>query len=171
MTSASAAASAAALVDPSTRKTTLVHHATGRHYVPQGLRRYLLGRALDIAVVVTGVSALAEGMAMAFQSTGLVLQEWQSVTAVGLLLFAVVFLYGGIAGTVGTLGEAATRMRVVDIDNGNTAGFLHGGLRAVGWVLFALLTLMLNGTGETDTRYVAVRRDAGVYQGQSPVAA
>ncbi|HCB57550.1 MAG TPA: hypothetical protein DEP82_06360 [Arthrobacter bacterium] len=83
----------------------------------------------------------------------------------------VIFLYGGIAGTVGTLGEAATRMRVVNIDDGSVPGFLTGGLRAVGWFLFVLFTVMLSDTGAADTRFVAVRRNTGVFQGQEPVPA
>lgn len=135
----------------------LTHSATGRPYAPQGLLAYLLGRSLDLVVVVAVVTALGKGVITLYESTNLSVQEWQPVAAIGLILFTVIFLYGGLAGTVGTLGEAATKMRVVNIDTGRPAGFLHGGLRAVGWVLFVAFTMMLNDSGVSDTRYVAIR--------------
>jgi hypothetical protein len=158
-------------MDPATGRRTWAHGNTGRRYVPQSLRGYLLGRALDIVLVVGAVWALAKGASLLLHSAGLMLQEWQSVASVGLLLFAIVFLYGGVAGTVGTLGEAATRMRVVSIADGSVPGFLAGGLRAVGWVLHAALTLLLSDTGQADTKYVAVRRGAGAYKNHAPVHA
>jgi hypothetical protein len=62
-------------------------------------------------------------------------------------------------------------MRIVNIDDGSYAGFLAGGRRAVGWFLYVLFTLMLNGTGDAETRFVAVRTNAAVFRGESPVAA
>jgi hypothetical protein len=148
------------IIDPVTGAKAWTHELTGRHYVPQSLRGYLLGRALDIIIVAAATFALAKGAEALLQSTALMAQEWQSVAVVGLILFSVTFLYGGIAGTVGTVGETVTRMRVVNIDDGSVAGFLAGGLRAVGWFLYVLFTLALSSSGAAETRYVAVRRNA-----------
>lgn len=159
------------LIDPVTGQDTWTHELTGRAYVPQSLRGYLFGRVLDIAIVAAAVFALTRGAAAALQSTSLMTQEWQSVTASGLILLSVIFLYGGAAGTIGTLGERLTGMRVVNIDDGTTPGFRAGGLRAVGWFLCVIFTLLLSSAGTAETRYVAVRTTTGVYRGGSPVPA
>lgn len=159
------------LVDPVTGNKTWVHEDTGRHYVPQSLRGYLLGRTLDVIIVAAATFALAKGTTALLESTALMAQEWHLVAISGFILFAVVFIYGGIAGTVGSIGEAVTRMRVVDIDDGSVPGFLAGGLRAIGWVLYVLFTLALSSPDAAETRYVAVRRNAAVFRGQAPLPA
>lgn len=61
-------------------------------------------------------------------------------------------------------------MRIVTIEDGSGAGFRTGGTRAVGWFLYVIFTLMLNGTGEAETRFVAVSTRSGVFRGEHPVA-
>lgn len=162
---------AGTLLDPVLREKVRVHEATGHHYVPQSLRGYLLGRALDVLVVAAAAFALAKGAVLLLAPAAVMAQEWAPVAVFGLILFAVIFLYGGIAGTVGTIGETITRMRVVTIDDGSAPGFRTGGLQAVGWFLYVIFTLMLNGDGNVGTRYVAVSTKAAVFRGEPPVAA
>ncbi|QOT19522.1 hypothetical protein [Paenarthrobacter sp. YJN-5] len=63
MTTAAMSARHAAhtLVDPALGKKAWAHESTGRHYVPQSLRGYLLGRALDVVIVAAASFALAKG--------------------------------------------------------------------------------------------------------------
>jgi hypothetical protein len=164
-------AAAADLIDPVLGKKAWPHAGTGRHYVTQSVTGYLTGRILDIIVVATAAFGLTKATDLILLSTTVMAPEWAPIVVFGVFLFAAIFLYGGAAGTVGTLGEAVTRMRVVNIDDGSYAGFLPGGRRAVGWFLYVLFTLMLNGTGDADTRFVAVRTNSGVFRGESPVAA
>ncbi|HAP90904.1 MAG TPA: hypothetical protein DCR15_14750, partial [Arthrobacter bacterium] len=77
MTAATIATRPDTLIDPVTGARTWPHEATGRHYVPQGLRRYLLGRALDVVIVAAAALALAKGVTVALQPTTLLTQEWQ----------------------------------------------------------------------------------------------
>lgn len=166
MTATAAATRPDTLLDPVTGRDTWTHELTGQLYVPQGLRGYLLGRVLDIIIVAAAVFALTAGVTSTLQSTSLMGQEWQSVTVFGLILFSTIFLYGGAAGTIGTFGEHLTRMRVVNINDGSFPGFRTGGLRAIGWFLCVIFTLILNGTGEAETRFVAVRTNCNVFHRQ-----
>lgn len=158
------------LIDPVLGKKAWPHAATGRYYVPQSVTGYLAGRIIDILLVAAAAFGLTKATDTLLLSTTLMSPEWAPIVAFSVFLFAAVFLYGGAAGTVGTLGEAVTRMRVVNIDDGTYAGFRAGGLRAVGWFLYVLFTLMLNGDGNAETRFVAVRTNSGVFRGERPGA-
>jgi hypothetical protein len=162
---------AANLVDPVLGKKVWAHNNSGRYYVPQSVTGYLLGRILDIIIVAAAAFGLTKATDILLLSTTLMAPEWAPIAVFGVFLFVVVFLYGGAAGTVGTIGEDVSRMRIVNIDDGSYAGFLAGGRRAVGWFLYVLFTLMLNGTGDAETRFVAVRTNSAVFRGESPVAA
>jgi hypothetical protein len=162
---------AADLVDPVLGKKVWAHAGTGRYYAPQSVTGYLLGRILDIIIVAAAAFGLTKATDTLLISTTLMAPEWAPIAVFGIFLFATVFLYGGAAGTIGTVGEAVTRMRVVKIDDGSYAGFVAGGGRAIGWFLYVLFTMMLNGDGNAETRYVAVRTNAGVFRGKPPVAA
>lgn len=157
------------LIDPILGQKAWPHADTGRYYVPQGVTGYLLGRILDIVIVAAAVFGLTRAADSLLLSTTVMAAEWAPIAVFGAFLFAAVFLYGGIAGTVGTFGEQVVRMRIVKIDDGSSAGFLAGGLRAVGWFLYVLFTLMLNDTGNAETRFVAVRTNTGVFRGERPV--
>lgn len=163
-----ARATAEELVDPILGTRAWPHADTGRYYVPQSLTGYLAGRVLDIVLVAAAAFGLTKATDAFLQSTTIMAPEWVPIAFFGAYLFAAVFLYGGAAGTTGTIGEAATRMRVVNVDDGSHAGFVAGGLRAVGWFLYVLFTLMLSGDGNADTRFVAVRTSSGVFQGKHP---
>jgi hypothetical protein len=156
------------LVDPALGKRVWPHVDTGRYYVPQSVTGYLTGRILDIIIVAAAAFGLTKATDALLQSTTVMAPEWVPIAFFGAYLFAAVFLYGGAAGTVGTIGEAATRMRIVNVDDGTCAGFVNGGLRAVGWFLYVLFTLMLNGDGNAETRFVAVRTTSGVFRGEHP---
>lgn len=121
---------------------------------------------MDIVIVAAAAFGLTWVAGLLLQNTPLMGQEWQLIAAFGLTLFAVIFLYGGAAGTIGTIGENLTRMRVVTIDDGKDAGFRAGGLRAVGWFLYVIFTVMLSDTGATESRFVAVRSNTGFFRGE-----
>lgn len=123
-----------------------------------GLIRHFLGRALDTVVVI---AAIVTAMLALYAAAGDVLpgaDSWQGTLIGFVVLAAATFLYGGLAGTTGTLGDAVTGMVVVRTSDGTRPGFLTGGIRALGWVLYVLFALMLNDTGGIESRFVAVRR-------------
>ena len=160
------------LTDTAIRERVWAHATSGRPYVPQSLRGYLTGRVLDIIVVVAATTGLTKATDAILSSTTIMAPEWVPVAVFCTFLLTIVFLYGGIAGTVGTFGERATRMRVVTIDDGSYAGFLGGGLRAIGWLFYVLFALMLSDTSSrTETRFVAVRTHPAGSGGQHPLAA
>ncbi|GAA4032609.1 hypothetical protein GCM10023063_14870 [Arthrobacter methylotrophus] len=156
------------LIDPVLGKKVWPHAGTGRYYVPQSVTAYLMGRILDIILVAAAAFGLTKATDTLLLSTTIMSPEWAPIAVFGVFLFATVFLYGGAAGTIGTIGEAVARMRIVTIDDGAYAGFLAAGLRAVGWFLYVLFTLMLNGDGNAETRFVAVRTSAGVFPSEPP---
>src|SRR6478735_5091107 len=112
------------LIDPVLGTKAWPHADTGRFYVPQGVTGYLAGRILDIIIVAAAAFGLTKATDAFLQSTTVMAPEWVPITFFGAYLFIAIFLYGGAAGTVGTIGEAATRMRVVTFDDGSYAGFL-----------------------------------------------
>lgn len=122
-----------------------------------GLVRHFLARALDTAVVAAATTA---AMLIINAASGGALRgdSWQGTAVLCLVLAAVTFLYGGLAGTTGTLGDRVADMRVVRVSDGTRPGFRTGGTRALGWVLYVAFALMLNDTGGVESRFVAVRR-------------
>ncbi len=147
-----------------TAPTTAPADHADRPHREQGILAYLLGRALDIVVVAGAVIGAMHVLNAASGGSLPGVESWQGTLILCLVLVAVTFLYGGLAGTVGTLGDAATGMRVVRISDGTRPGFRTGGTRALGWVLCVLFAAMLSDTvmpgdtGGIESRFVAVRR-------------
>lgn len=123
-----------------------------------GVVAYLLGRALDVAVVL-GITAAA--MVFLKAASGNTLpggDSWQGTAILCAVLAVVTFLYGGLAGTLGTVGDRAAGMRIVRASDGTRPGFKTGGARALGWTLYLVFTLALGDSGGIESRFVPVRR-------------
>lgn len=134
---------------------------TGVPYRQQGALQHVLGRALDVLIVAGATHATMLGL-RALGGTSLPSTDsWLGCVILILVLLGVTFFYGCLAGTVGTLGDLVTGMRVVRRSDGTKPGFRTGGTRALGWFVLIVFDLMLSNTGGVlESRFVAVRRES-----------
>lgn len=140
-----------------------VFESTGIPYREQGLLGHFLGRALDTIAVGAAATAIMLGLYAVGGTAMPAFRDWQGSVLLLIIMLASTFLYGGLAGTAGTLGDAATGMRAVRRCDGSRPGFWTGGFRALGWLVYIALVLMFYiapGGDGIESPYVAVRRDS-----------
>lgn len=97
------------------------------------------------------------------------------VAVMAAIWFAVVFAYGMVWGSIGSLGDAAAGMRSVRISDGARVGAWRGGRRAIWWsfaprYLVLSFAAILSGGGDTfESRFTAVDLRFGLARGRAPV--
>jgi hypothetical protein len=175
--------SSTGLLDAVTGRPVLAYTRTGGHYVRKAGWPHFWGRALD-AVVVLAVAAilmavlnsLVQNLALGSLSLALLASNGLFLTALAALWFLVLFAYGMIIGTTGSLGDAAAGMRSVRISDGTTSGAWLGGWRAICWsfaplyYLMAFASALSGGGGDTfEAKFTAVDLRSGAFQGAAPV--
>lgn len=177
------AKSSTGLVDPVNGQPVYAHTDTGAYYVRKAGWPHFWGRALDALVVMAVAGAfmailnsMVQSYALGALSTMLALSNGAFFAVLAAIWFVVVFAYGMIAGTAGSLGDAAARMRSVRLSDGTRSGALLGGWRAVCWSfapLFCILvfTSALSGGGgdSFDAKFTALDVRSGVAGGGTPV--
>lgn len=146
---------------PTDEKQLPTFEDTGVPYREQGMLGHFLGRALDVLIVAGATHAIMLGL-RALGGTSLPSTDsWMGCAILILVLLAATFLYGCLAGTVGTVGDLVTGMRIVRRSDGTKPGLRTGGARALGWSILIVFDLMLSNTGGVlESRFVAVRRDS-----------
>lgn len=171
------------LVDPATGRPVRRHAASGASYVPKPGWPHFWGRALDALIVmaVSGVlmavlNSLVQNLALGSVSLALLSSDGLFVAALAAVWFLVLFAYGMIMGTTGSLGDAAAGMRSVRIADGTTSGAWLGGWRAVCWsfaplyYLAAFASALGGGGGDTfEAKFTAVDLRSSVSRGAAPV--
>jgi hypothetical protein len=175
--------SSTGLVDALTGGRVLAHTTTGNYYVRKPGWPHFWGRSLDglVVVLVAGIlmavlNSLVQSLALGSLSLALLSSNGLFLAALAAIWFLVLFAYGLIMGTVGSLGDAAAGMRSVRISDGTTSGAWLGGWRAVCWSFAALYFLLAfasalsGGGGETfDAKFTAIDVRSGLTQGTPPV--
>jgi hypothetical protein len=175
--------SSTGLLDAVTGRPVLAYTRTGEHYVRKAGWPHFWGRALD-AIVVLAVAvalmavlnSLIQKLALGSLSLALLASNGLFLTALAAVWFLVLFAYGMIMGTTGSLGDAAAGMRSVRIADGTTSGAWLGGWRAICWsfgplyYLMAFASALSGGGGDTfEAKFTAVDLRSGVSQGAAPV--
>jgi hypothetical protein len=175
--------SSTGLLDAVTGRPVLAYTRTGEHYVRKAGWPHFWGRALDAVVVlaVAGIlmavlNSLIQNLALGSLSLALLASNGLFLTALAAVWFLVLFAYGMIMGTTGSLGDAAAGMRSVRIADGTTSGAWLGGWRAICWsfaplyYLMAFASALSGGGGDTfEAKFTAVDLRSGVSQGAAPV--
>jgi hypothetical protein len=175
--------SSTGLVDAVSGLPVLAHTGTGEHYVRKAGWPHFWGRALDgvVVLLVAGVlmallNSLVQNLALGQLSLALLSSNGLFLAVLATIWFLVLFAYGMIMGTVGSLGDAAAGMRSVRIADGTTSGAWLGGWRAVCWsfapLYFVLVfaSALTGGGGDTfDAKFTAVDLRSGISQGAAPV--
>lgn len=175
--------SSTGLVDAVTGGPVLAHTRTGNYYVRKPGWPHFWGRVLDGLVVLLAagilmavLNSLVQSLALGSLSLALLSSNGLFVAALAAIWFIVLFAYGMIMGSVGSLGDAAAGMRSVRIADGTTSGAWLGGWRTVCWsfaplyFLLALASALSGGGGETfDARFTAVDVRSGLAEGIPPV--
>lgn len=175
--------SSTGLVDAVTGSPVLAHTRTGKHYVRKPGWPHFWGRLLDGLVVLLAagilmavLNSLVQSLALGSLSLALLSSNGLFVATLAAIWFVVLFAYGMIMGSVGSLGDAAAGMRSVRIADGTTSGAWLGGWRTVCWsfaplyFLLAFASALSGGGGETfDAKFTAVDVRSGLAQGTPPV--
>ncbi|MGX9899055.1 hypothetical protein ACW0JT_02715 [Arthrobacter sp. SA17] len=175
--------SSTGLVDAVTGGRVLAYAKTGDYYVRKAGWPHFWGRALDGLVVLLAagilmavLNSLVQSLALGSLSLALLSSNGLFVAALAAIWFLVLFAYGMIMGTVGSLGDASAGMRSVRIADGTTSGAWLGGWRAVCWsfaplyFLLAFASALSGGGGETfDARFTSIDVRSGLAQGTPPV--
>ncbi|MDV8147746.1 hypothetical protein [Arthrobacter sp. B10-11] len=175
--------SSTGLLDAVTGRPVLAYTRTGERYVRKADWSHFWGRALDAAVVfaVAGVlmgvlNSLIQNLVLGSLSLALLASNGLFLAALAAVWFLVLFAYGMIMGTTGSLGDAAAGMRSVRIADGTTSGAWLGGWRAVCWsfaplyYLVAFASALGGGGGDTfEAKFTAVDLRSGVSRGAAPV--
>lgn len=175
--------SSTGLVDAVTGGPVLAHTRTGNYYVRKPGWPHFWGRVLDGLVVLLAagilmavLNSLVQSLALGSLSLALLSSNGLFVAALAAIWFIVLFAYGMIMGSVGSLGDAAAGMRSVRIADGTTSGAWLGGWRTVCWsfaplyFLLAFASALSGGGGETfDARFTAVDVRSGLAEGIPPV--
>ncbi|MEH1015704.1 RDD family protein [Micromonospora sp. CPCC 206060] len=171
------------LIDAANGRPVRRHADTGVHYVRKAGWPHFWGRTLDalVVMVVAGVlmgavNAANQDLALGRLSMAMFSSTGVYAAVMAAIWFVVVFAYGMVWGSVGSLGDAVCGMRSVRISNGKRSGAWLGGWRAFCWS-FAPLYLVLsvaaifNGSGgdSFDTSFTAIDLRSGLAQGQAPV--
>ncbi|WP_426997681.1 hypothetical protein [Pseudarthrobacter sp. N5] len=176
--------SSTGLVDSANGRPVRAHADSGQYYVPKAGWPHFWGRALDALVVIAVagilmavVNSLTQSLALGSLSYALLSNTGIYATVVIVIWFLVLFVYGMIMGTTGTLGDAAAGMCGVRIADGSTAGPWLGGWRAVCWSFAPLYLIMVlavavsGGGGDSfDAKFVAIDLRSGLAGGAPPVA-
>lgn len=175
--------SSTGLVDAANGQPVFVHADTGNHYVRKAGWPHFWGRALDALVVMVAsgilmavLNSLVQNLALGSLSLALLSSNGLFVAALAVIWFLVVFAYGMVGGTAGSLGDAAAGMRSLRIADGTTSGAWLGGWRAVCWSFAPLYYVVVfasalgGGGGDTfEAKFTAVDLRSGLSQGAAPV--
>ncbi|BCL18138.1 RDD family protein [Micromonospora sagamiensis] len=171
------------LVDVTNGRPVRRHPETGAYYVAKAGWPHFWGRTLDalvvmvVAGVLMGVVHVAQqDLALGQLSIAMSSSTGVYVAVLAAVWFVVLFAYGMVWGSVGSIGDVASGMRSVRIANGRRSGAWRGGWRAFCWS-FAPLYLVLvvaaafegSGGDSFDTRYVAIDLRSGLARGWAPV--
>jgi hypothetical protein len=131
---------------------------------------------LAAGILMAVFNSLVQNLALGSLSIALLSSNGLFLAALAAIWFLVLFAYGMIMGTVGSLGDATAGMRSVRIADGTTSGAWLGGWRAVCWsfaplyLLLAFASVLSGGGGETfDAKFTAVDLRSGLAQGIQPV--
>ncbi|MEA5453600.1 RDD family protein [Sinomonas sp. JGH33] len=167
-------AAEARLVDGQTGKPIRTVASTGELFAVAPAGRVFWARVLDAVVVLVVAGVLISVVASALARTAASGSAIFGVCAVA--WFAVVFGYGVIAGTAGSLGDRAAGIRAIRLDDGTGPGPWRGGWRAVLWsfaplfVVFTVTAVFSGGPVDVWTaRYAARDLRAGIERGTAPV--
>ena len=159
------------------------HTASDALYVPKPGWAHFWGRSLDALVVMVAagvlmavLNSLVQNLALGPLSFALLDSAGLFAAALAAVWFAVLFAYGMVWGSLGSVGDAAAGMRSVRISDGTTSGAWLGGWRAVCWS-FAPLYLFLSiaaafsgGGGDSfSANFVSIDCRSGVAGGAAPV--
>jgi hypothetical protein len=171
------------LVDAANGLPVRRHTDTGAYYVRKAGWPHFWGRTMDalVVMVVAGVlmgvvDAANQDLAFGRLSVAMFANTGVYAAVMAAIWFAVVFAYGMVWGSIGSLGDAASGMRSVRISNGERFGAWRGGWRAFCWS-FAPLYLVLSfaaifsgsGGDSFETKFTAVDLRSGLARGQAPV--
>ncbi|HEY8699928.1 MAG TPA: hypothetical protein VIM08_03025 [Arthrobacter sp.] len=170
-------------MDAATGRPVFAFTKTGQLYVRKAGWPHFWGRALDALVVTVAagilmalLNSLVQNLALGPLSLALLSSNGLFVAALAAIWFLVVFAYGMITGTAGSLGDAAAGMRSVRIADGTTSGAWLGGWRAVCWsfaplyYVLAFASALGGGGGDTfEAKFTAVDLRSGLSQGAAPV--
>lgn len=171
------------LIDPVNGLPVRRHTASGDYYVPKPGWAHFWGRSLDALVViaVAGVlmavlNSLVQNLALGPLSFALLDSTGLFAAALAAVWFAVLFAYGMVWGSLGSVGDAAAGMRSVRISDGTTSGAWLGGWRAVCWsfaplyLVMAIAVAFSGGGGDSfSANFVSIDRRSGVAGGDAPV--
>ncbi|MEU4781524.1 hypothetical protein [Micromonospora sp. NPDC023633] len=159
------------------------HTDTRAYYVRKAGWPHFWGRTLDALVVMVVAGALMGAVNAANQDLTLGRLSMAMFASTGVhaavmaaIWFVVVFAYGMVWGSLGSLGDAASGMRSVRTSNGGGFGAWLGGWRAVCWSFAPLymvvsIAAIFSGSGgdSFETRFTAIDLRSGLAQGQAPV--
>ncbi|WP_396020177.1 hypothetical protein [Arthrobacter sp. ISL-69] len=173
----------AGLIDPVNRRRVRRHTASGACYVEVAGWPHFWGRSLDALVIIlvavslmAVLNSLVRNLALGPLSLALFSNDGLFVATLTAIWFLVLFAYGMIMGTAGSLGDVAAGMRSVRIADGTTSGAWLGGWRAVCWsfaplyLLLAFASALGGGSGDTfDAKFTAVDLRSGVAHGAAPM--
>jgi hypothetical protein len=171
------------LIDAANGLPVRRHADTGAYYVRKAGWPHFWGRTLDalVVMVVAGalmgaVDAANRDLALGRLSMAMLADTAVYVAVMAAIWFVVVFAYGMVCGSIGSLGDAAAGMRSVRISDGGRVGAWRGGRRAFWWS-FAPLYLVLSfaaifsgsGGDSFESRFTAVDLRCGLARGRAPV--
>ena len=171
------------LIDPVNGLPVRRHTASGAFYVPKPGWAHFRGRSLDALVVMVAagglmavLNAMVQNLALGPLSLALLDSEGLFAAALGAIWFGVLFAYGMIWGSLGSVGDAAAGMLSVRISDGATAGAWLGGWRAICWsfaplyLVMAIAAVFSGGGGDSfSANFVSIDRRSGVAGGAAPV--
>lgn len=172
------------LVDPANGLPVRRHPGSGEYYAPKPGWTHFWGRSLDALVVmaVAGVlmvvlNTLVQNLALGPLSFALLDSTGLFAAMLAAIWFVVLFAYGMLWGSFGSVGDAAAGMRSVRISDGTTSGAWLGGWRAVCWSFAPLYLVMaiasaFSGGGGGDSfsaNFISIDRRSGVAGGAAPV--
>jgi hypothetical protein len=171
------------LIDPVIGLPVRRHTASGDYYVPKPGWAHFWGRSLDALVVIVAagvliavLNSLVQNLALGPLSFALLDSRGLFAAALAAVWFAVLFAYGMVWGSLGSVGDAAAGMRSVRISDGTTSGVWLGGWRAVCWsfaplyLLMAFAVALSGGGGDSfSANFVSIDRRSGVAGGDAPV--
>jgi hypothetical protein len=171
------------LIDPVNGLPVRRHTASGGYYVAKPGWAHFWGRSLDALVVIVAagvlmavLNSLVQNLALGPLSFALLDSTGLFAAALAAVWFAVLFAYGMVWGSVGSIGDAAAGMRSVRISDGTTSGAWLGGWRAVCWsfaplyLVMAIAVAFSGGGGDSfSANFVSIDRRSGVAGGGAPV--
>ncbi|WP_346927445.1 hypothetical protein [uncultured Arthrobacter sp.] len=171
------------LIDPVNGLPVRRHTASGGYYVPKPGWAHFWGRSLDALVVIVAagvlmavLNSLVQNLALGPLSFALLDSTGLFAAALAAVWFTVLFAYGMVWGSLGSVGDAAAGMRSVRISDGTTSGAWLGGWRAICWsfaplyLVMAIAVAFSGGGGDSfSANFVSIDRRSGVAGGDAPV--